>query len=440
MHYLSSINVNEYIRRRCRLFNQLPNNSIVIIPTAKENIRSADTDYLFQPDRDFYYLTGFNEPEAVAVFIKNEKNQFILFNRAKNLQQEQWVGKFSGQQGAIENYHADESYAIAEFQQRLPRLLADKEHLYYPWGKHGDVDQLLAQQVSAIRDKERMGFKAPNAINNIEPIIHEMRLIKSAAEIEKLKYVCQASAEAHIAAMRACQPGMFEYQLQAEFSYVLQQQGCLEFAYPPIVAAGDNACILHYVDNSAKIESGDLVLNDVGGEYHYYAADITRTFPANGKFSEEQKQVYQVVLQAQLAGMETLRPGNSRQHFIDAVARVITEGLMSLGILQGKLENLLAEKAYSAYYPHSPGHWLGLDVHDLGAYLVNGQQRQFEPGMVVTNEPGIYIPSGQTGVDKKWWGIGVRIEDDVLITDDGPQVLTATVPRQVEEIEQLMAS
>ncbi|MEM9243185.1 MAG: aminopeptidase P N-terminal domain-containing protein [Pseudomonadota bacterium] len=440
MNSAPKITIEEYRQRRRRVFDQMAENSIAVLPTATEKVRSADGYYPFQADRDFYYLTGFNEPEAIAVLIKAKENRFILFNRAKNPQQEQWLGHFSGQSGAINDYAADASYPYQEFEQRLPELLYDKEHLYFPWKSDNTIQNILMRHIDAIKQKSRFGLIAPTTTHNLAPIIHELRLFKSQAEIEMMAYAAEISSKAHLAMMRACRPGKFEYQLQAELSYVLQQHGCLQYAYDPIIAGAENACTLHYCRNGSLLNDGDLVLIDAAGEYHYYAADITRTFPVNGVFSAQQKQLYTIVLQAQTAGMRCLKPGYTHHDFNQAIAKTITEGLLDLGILSGDAETLLAEKAYRAFYPHSGGHWLGLDVHDVGDYHLQTKAREFMPGMVISNEPGIYIPHGQHNVDAQWQGIGIRIEDMVVITETEPRVLSANLPKTVTEIEAFMAN
>ena len=434
------ITPKEYQTRRQRVFDAMENNSIAFIPTALEKERNFDNPYPYRPGNNFYYLTGFNEPEALAVLMKTSgKETFILFNRPNNPALEQWLGKFAGQQGAMKEYLADEAFDIAELEKKLPELLAGRDHLYYAWGRDHDFDKLLSSHVHAIEERARMNVKGPHVLHNIETIVHEMRLIKSPAEIEMMRYSAEVDAKAHLAAIQTCKPGMYEYELQAELTYVMQQHGCHEYAYTPIVAAGENACVLHYMTNKDKVGDNDLVLIDAGCEYGYYASDITRTFPANGKFSAEQKAIYETVLTAQLAGTESLKPGISRQEFFDTVFRTLTEGLVSLGLLEGKLDKLMADKAYRKFMPHGVGHWLGLDTHDVGSYMVDKKPRILEAGMATTNEPGIYINSNMEGVDKKWWGIGVRIEDDIVITENGCDVLSKDVPKSVNDIEQLMS-
>jgi Xaa-Pro aminopeptidase len=431
--------MKEYKSRRQKVFAQMEDNSIAFIPAAPEKFRSRDNLYAYNPNYDFYYLTGFLEPEAVAVLTKvNGKEKFVLFNRPHRPEEELWVGAYAGQDGAIEKYGADESYSIDKIDKLMPDFITGKDHLYYAWEREKEFDEKLSKHMQAIEHRSRMGYKAPQILHNIETIVHELRLFKTPEEIKQMRFATEVAAQAHVAAIKACAPGKFEYQLQAEFTYVAQQANCLEYSYTPIVAAGNNACTLHYITNQEKLNDGDLVLIDAGCEFHHYSSDITRTFPVNGKFTDEQKAVYEKVLAAQLAGMETLKPGTSRQAFVDTTAETITQGLVELGILKGKVSKLVEQKAYRKFYPHSPGHWIGLDTHDAGNYITNNKQRAFEPNMVTTIEPGIYIPYGTEGVDKKWWGIGVRIEDDVLITENGYDVLSKDVPKTIDDIEALM--
>lgn len=433
------ISSQEYATRRKKLFSQMQNNSIALVPTSPEKERNHDNPYPYCPSHDFYYLTGFNEPETIAVFLKNDSEEkFILFNRPNRPEEELWVGAYAGQKGAVNNFGADEAFDINTFDTKLNELLKNKDHLYYSWGRREDFDKIVASETHRIEERSRMGDKAPHTLHNIETILHEMRLFKSPAEAEMMRYSAQVDAEAHVAAIKAVKPGMYEYELQAELTYVMQKHGCREYSYTPIVAAGKNACTLHYITNNQKINDGDLILIDAGCEHGYYASDITRCFPANGKFSAEQKAVYNAVLRAQLIGIENIHPKNTRQQFIDAVLFAITEGLVEIGLLQGDAKKLFEEKAYKTFMPHSPTHWLGLDTHDVGNYILDKKSRQFEPGMTLTNEPGIYIPPNTDGVDKKWWGIGVRIEDDILVTENGCDVLSKDVPKTVEEIEALM--
>lgn len=431
--------MNEYKNRRKKVFEQMEDNSIAFIPAAPEKFRSRDNLYSYNPNYDFYYLTGFLEPEAVAILLKQGGDEkFVLFNRPHRPEEELWVGAYAGQDGAVKTFGADEAYSIDDIDKLMPDFILGKDHLYYAWEREREFDEKLSKHMKAIDHRSRMGYKAPQILHNIETIVHELRLFKTPAEIEQMRFATQTCAKAHIAAIKAAAAGKFEYELQAEFTYVAQQANCLEYAYTPIIASGNNACTLHYVTNQHQLKDGSLVLIDAGCEYHHYSSDITRTFPVNGKFSDEQKAIYEKVLAAQLAGMETLKPGNSRQDFIDTVAETITQGLVDLGLLTGSVSTLIEQKAYQKFYPHSPGHWIGLDTHDVGNYIINNKQRSFEPNMVTTIEPGIYIPHGTEGVDKKWWGIGVRIEDDVLITEKGYDVLSKDVPKTVEEIESLM--
>jgi Xaa-Pro aminopeptidase len=419
-----------YFQRRQQLLQQLPPNSMVILPSADEMLRNADTQFSFRQNSNFYYLSGFNEPDSFLV-LRNHNNHFEynLFVRPNNPAKEVWTGKRAGLTGAQQQYHADNAYLVEDFSSKLREWLPSAEIIYYPFASKENFDRLLLAEVKST---------ITPVFYDVGSLLGEMRLIKSAAEIELMQQAANISAQAHIRAMQACKPDMYEYELAAEYIYVFAYDGCAAPAYSPIVAGGANACTLHYVDNQAQLRDGELVLVDAAGEYQNYAADITRTYPVNGKFTAEQRAIYEIVLRAQEAVIKALSPGVSCRLPQEISTRVITEGLVELGILTGNIDELLEQRAYLPYFMHGCSHWLGLDTHDAGNYKLLGKWRELAPGMVLTVEPGIYIRP-ETGADPRWHNIGVRIEDDVLITADGHHVLTSAVPSSIAEIEALMA-
>lgn len=431
----------EFARRRKTLMGMMEPNSIAIVPSAVEKQRSRDTDYPFRQDNDFFYLTGFDEPESVLVLLPGrEHGEYVMFCREKNKEKEIWDGYRAGPEGFIESYGADDAFPIDDIDEILPGLIEGRERVYYAMGKDSGFDQHVMEWVNTIRAKVRAGATPPGEFLDLGHFLHDMRLFKSAAEVRLMATAGEISAQAHVRAMQACEPGMFEYQLESEIQHTCAMQGGRFAAYNSIVGSGDNACILHYINNDQKLKDGDLVLIDAGCEYDKYAADITRTFPVNGKFSPEQKAIYNIVLNAQMAALEAVHPGNHWNAPHDASVKAITEGLVELGLLKGDVEQLIEEEAYKEFYMHRIGHWLGMDVHDVGDYKVGGEWRVLEPGMVMTVEPGIYVSPDCEDVPKKWRGIGVRIEDDVVITKEGYDVLTKSVPKTVEDIEALMAA
>lgn len=434
------IDLNEFAGRRQQLMRNLGLGAIAILSAAPEALRNGDAHYPYRQNSDFYYLTGFAEPEAIAVLIPGRiEGEFILFNRPRDAAQETWNGRRAGQEGACKHYGADAAYPIDEFVDRLPELLIGCHQVCYKIGTHQILDQQIVTAVNNLSQRLRAGLTAPLAFVNIEHYIHEMRLFKSTAEIGLMRKAAEISVSAHKRAMQICNPGVYEYQLEAELLHEFYRQGSRAPAYNSIVGSGENSCILHYNENNAQIKDGDLVLIDAGCEYENYASDITRTFPANGRFNSEQRAIYEIVLRAQLAAIAAVKPGVDWQLMQEICARIITEGLLEIGLLKGELEDLITQKAYLPFYMHRSGHWLGLDVHDVGNYGVNGKWRKLEPGMVFTVEPGIYIAADNPNIDKKWWNIGVRIEDDVLVTANGYEVLTDALPRTVSDIEILMA-
>lgn len=434
------INMKEYAQRRKALMKQIGNDEIIIIPAAREVNRNGDAHYAYRQNSDFYYLTGFMEPESVLVLAPSrDEGEYILFNRIRDRDREIWDGPRAGQDGARRKFLADQSFPIELFQEMLPSLLVGRKTIHYPVGLYPQFDSEMMQAVNAVRARIRGGVEFPVAFHDISPTIHEMRLIKSPDEIALMRRAAQISAEAHKFAMITCRPDMYEYELEAELLYEFTRQGARAVAYNSIVGSGKNSCILHYVANDKKIQKDDMVLIDAGCEYQNYASDITRTFPANGKFSPEQRDIYQLVLAAQLAAIKTVKPGASWMAPQQAIVKIITQGLIDLGILKGKCDSLIEQEAYMPFYMHRSGHFLGLDVHDCGRYRVNNKWRKLEPGMVLTIEPGLYLSADIKGLHKRWHNIGVRIEDDVVVTKKGNDVLSQDVPKQIDEIEALMA-
>ncbi|MGR9101029.1 MAG: Xaa-Pro aminopeptidase, partial [Gammaproteobacteria bacterium] len=413
--------------------------NIAIIASAPMRTRNRDVNYPFRQDSDFYYLTGFNEPDSLAVFIPGRaQGEYILFCREFDEKKALWEGAHAGLEGAVDVYEADDSFPVDDLHEILPGMLENKGKVYYPMGRDSDLDHHLMEWVNHIKSDSRSGNTAPAEFISLEHVLHEMRLFKSPAEIKLMREAAEVSARAHIRAMRSCSPGMFEYQVEAEIIHEFFSHGLRSAAYPSIVAGGANACVLHYTENSSRLRRGDLLLIDAGAECDHYAADITRTFPVTGSFTKPQRQLYQLVLDAQLAAIAQVRPGVPWNLAHETAIEVLTEGLAALGILQGDVAKLIEEEAYKPFYMHRIGHWLGMDVHDVGDYKVAGQWRLLEPGMVLTIEPGLYISEKLENVDKKWLGIGIRIEDDILVTHDGCEILTGGVPKAVDEIENLM--
>jgi len=435
----TSMNSTEFKRRRRQLMRMMGDNSIAILPTAPEQVRNRDVLFPFRPDSDFYYLTGFSEPEAVMVLLPGRKQgEFLLFCREKDPAKEQWDGYRAGLEGAVAEFGADDAFPYSDLDDILPGLLEQRERVYYAMGCNSDLDQRMSNWVNQVRSRSRAGVHAPTEFLALDHFLHDMRLYKSRSEIAVMRRAAKLSASAHKHLMQTCKPGMNESQLSAHFSFHCQMGGAPELAYPSIVGGGDNACVLHYIDNKDELKDGDLVLIDAGCEVECYASDITRTFPVNGKFSEAQRQLYQICLDAQLAAIEKVRAGNHWNDPHEAAVRVITKGLLKLGLLKGTLAKALKNESYRKFFMHRTGHWLGMDVHDVGDYKIDGHWRELEPGMVLTIEPGIYVARGMRGVAKKWQGIGIRIEDDVLVTKGDPDVLTRDAPKSVEAIEALM--
>jgi len=430
---------SEFKKRRKQLLQRIGIGNIALISSASTRTRNRDVDYPFRQDSDFYYLTGFNEPEAMAVFIPGrEQGEYILFCREFDEKKALWEGAHAGLEGATKHFDADDAFPIDDLDDILPGLLEDKAKVFYPMGRDPELDHSVLEWINQIRSKSRAGVVAPGELVTLEVIIHEMRLFKSVAELKLMRQAAEVSANAHVKAMQKCKAGLYEYQIEAELVYHFSQEGLRAVAYPSIVAGGKNACTLHYTENNDKLKNGDLLLIDAGAECDHYAADITRTFPISGQFSEPQKQLYQLVLDAQIAAIAQIKPGQPWNLMHDTAVEVLTQGLVSLGLLKGKVKKLIKDEKYKAFYMHRTGHWLGMDVHDVGDYKIDHEWRTLEVGMVLTVEPGLYIPADCKTVDEKWRGIGIRIEDDVLVTADGYEVLTSGVPKTIFDIETIM--
>jgi Xaa-Pro aminopeptidase len=432
----------DFQERRDRLAEEMGPHSIAIIATSPVAMRNRDADYKFRADSSFFYLTGFAEPEAVAIIETfesiDEGYTYSLFCRERDREMEIWHGYRAGVDGAVEDYDADEAYAIDLLDEEIIEKLLNKQKLFYRMGQQADFDARVAKWIAEANGESRKGTSAPAQVIQLDRILDEMRLHKSTQEIELMQIASTISAQAHTRAMQAVKPGMMEYALEAELNYIFGQNGCVP-SYNSIVGGGENGCILHYVENDKVLKDGDLVLIDAACEYQLYASDITRTFPVNGKFSSEQKALYEVVLKAQLAAIDAVRIGNSYKEPHRIAVRILVQGLLDLGLMQGNIEQIIESESFHQFYMHGTGHWLGMDVHDVGSYKIEGEWRAYEEGMTVTVEPGLYIAPDDETVDAKWRGIGIRIEDDVVVTKNGPRVLTAAVVKTVEEIEALMA-
>ncbi len=430
---------NEFAARRQRLMELIGQGSMAILPTAPVSYRNRDVEYPYRPDSNFYYLTGFSEPEAVAVLVPGrEQGEYLLFCRERNEEQEAWHGYRAGLEGACEIHGADDAFPITDVEDILPGLMENCQRLYYAMGCYPEFDQKILDWLNQLRAKSRSGVHVPEEIVTLERVLHEMRLIKSEAEQEAMRRAVAIAMAGHRQAMRACRPGLWEYQIEAELRHTFMQQGARFQAYPAIVGGGSNGCVLHYTENDSPLRDGELLLIDAGAELAYYASDISRTFPINGRFSPAQKTLYELVLKAQLAAIEQIRPGRRWCDPHDTAVRTITEGLVDIGLLQGEVGELIENEGYKRFYMHRIGHWLGMDVHDVGEYKKGEVWREFQPGMTLTVEPGLYIAAAED-VPRQWWNIGIRIEDNVLVTKDGCEVLSADLPKTVADIEALMA-
>jgi Xaa-Pro aminopeptidase len=414
-------------------------NGVAIIPAAREATRSHDTQYRYRQNSDFFYLTGLEEPESVAVIAPAREHKYTLFVRPRDPAQEIWVGKRTGVEGAKAEWGADQSFAIEEFDDKLLDLLEGASVLYYRLGVDEDFDKKIIAKLASVRILNRKPIQIPQTITDPATIVHEMRVLKSDEEIELMQRAADIAAEGHVEAMKAVRPGMMEYEIEALTERVFRQRGASGPAYTSIVGGGANATVLHYIDNKDELADGDLLLLDAGAEYKGYASDITRTFPINGKFSAAQREIYDLVLKAQKACVEMVRPGTTHEQLKQHSIEVLTEGMVEIGLLKGEPAKLIEDKKYEQFYMHGLGHMLGVDVHDVGSYFIDKKSRALEPGVVMTIEPGIYVAPDTKDIPEKFLGIGVRIEDDVLCTSNGPRVLTSKVPKEPDEIEALMA-
>jgi Xaa-Pro aminopeptidase len=429
-----------YARRRKQLMRMAGDDAILVLPAAPERIRSRDTHYPYRQDSDLLYLAGFPEPDAVLVLVPGRQHgEAILFCRERDPERESWDGPRCGPEGAVERYGMDDAYPIADLDEILPGLLEGRSRVYYHFGHDAEFDLKLIGWVNRVRAMVRMGAQPPHEFLELGHLLDEQRLFKSVDELKLMQRAADISVLAHQAAMRASRAGMHEFELQAEIERLFRMHDAVP-AYASIVGAGSNACVLHYIANDAAMDDGALVLVDAGSEYRGYASDITRTFPVNGRFSKEQRALHDLVGAAHAAALAQARPGVAYEAGHQAAVQVLTEGLLSLGLLKGTLGKNLAEGSYKRYYRHKTGHWLGLDVHDVGDYRIDGQSRLLEPGMVFTIEPGLYIPPDDRTVHQKWRGIGIRTEDDIVITRDGHRVLTDKLARSADEIESWMAA
>lgn len=434
-----SLGLSDFAARRRELMALLGDNSIAILPAARETIRNRDVYFPFRQDSDFQYLTGFGEPEAVAVIAPGRPHgEFVLFVRDKDVKKEIWDGYRAGPEGAVNEYGADDAFPIDDIDDILPGMLESAERVFYTLGNSPEFDEKLIGWLKELRGQSRTGKHAPSEVQSLEHLLHELRLIKSGAELKVMRQAGELAGRAHRRAMAATRPGKYEYEIEAEISHEFNLEGSTH-SYTPIVGGGANACVLHYITNRDELQDGDLLLIDAGCEIECYASDITRTFPVNGKFTDEQREIYELVLASQLAAIEEIRPGNHWNAPHEAVLRVLTQGLVDIGLLEGEVDSLIEEGAYQQFYMHRTGHWLGMDVHDVGDYQIENEWRVLEPGMVMTVEPGLYIRE-DSAVDPRWWNIGVRIEDDVAVTRNGYEVLSSAAPKTVAEIEALVGS
>ena len=434
------IDIKEFTRRRRQLMRMAGRDAIVIVPAAAEQLRNNDAHYPYRQDSDFHYLTGFGEPDAVLALVPGRaQGEVILFCRERDRTREQWDGHRAGQEGAIADFGMDDAFPIADIDDILPGLIEGRSRVYYHFGRDTHFDLVLMGWVNRVRSNVRQGARPPHEFVALSHLLHDLRLYKSRAELRVMRKSAQIAAEAHVRAMRATRPGMNEHEVEAELLHTFRKHGAVP-SYEPIVGGGANGCVLHYRANNAPLRDGDLLLIDAGAEFSCYASDITRTFPVNGRYSTEQRALYDIVLDAQLAAIDKVRAGQSFEAYHDAAVRVLTAGLITLGLLKGSLKANLEAHTYRKFYMHKTGHWLGLDVHDVGDYRVDGEFRELEPGMVVTVEPGLYISPDMKGVPARYRGIGIRIEDDVVVTDGDPEVISAGAPKNADEIEALMAS
>jgi len=430
---------SEFAKRRRQLMRMIGDDGIAILPGAPVRLRSRDVEYRYRQDSDFYYLTGFAEPDSVAVLAPGrDAGEYIVFCRERDALKEQWDGLRAGPAGAVESFGADDAFPFDDIDDILPGLMEARDRVYYTMGAYPDFDSHIGEWINSLRSRESSGIHTPHEFVALDHLLHDMRLYKSRAEISVMRRAAKIAVDAHTRAMKMVRPGLLEYEVEAEYLHEFQRNQA-SASYSPIVGSGANACTLHYVSNDEVLQDGDLLLIDAGCEYDYYASDITRTLPVNGRFSPEQRAVYEIVYEAQLAAIEKTRVGNHWDDPHDAAVRVITKGLRKLGLLNGTPARLVRDGAYREFFMHRTGHWLGMDVHDVGDYKVGNEWRLLEAGMVTTVEPGIYIGHNSSAA-KRWQNIGIRIEDDVALSTKGPDVLSKGLVKAPDDIERLMAA
>ena len=432
------VNPEIYKARRKRFTDEILEYSCVILPNRKLSIRSNDVEYKFKPESNFYYLTGFEEPNSVCIIKKDKKSfEYFLFVEPKNEEKEIWVGKKTGLEGAKHIYRADKSYSIHDFKDQIKKLISDSQHIYFPLGQNDKLERKITKIINELKTSNRTGTKSPNNIIDPRDIIHKMRLIKDKYEIDCIKKAGQISKEAHIKAMLFSKPRIYEYELEALIEYTFRKHGGTGAAYPTIVGSGYNSTVLHYIRNNRQLKNGDLILIDAGAEYNFYASDVTRTFPVSKKFSSVQKDLYEIVLKAQIEAIKEIKPGKRFNASYDRAVSILVEGLKDLKLLKGSKEKIIKKGEYKKFFMHKLSHWLGSDVHDAGPYRDEKEKSiKLAPGMVLTVVPVIYI-SKELNVPERFKGIGIRIEDDILVTKTGNEVLTKNIPKLVEEIESL---
>lgn len=429
----------EFSRRREQLMRMVGDGGIAILPSAPVRTRSRDVEYRYRQDSDFYYLTGFAEPDSVAVLAPGrDSGEFLLFCRDRNDEKELWDGKRAGPAGAMDDFGADDAFPIDDIDEILPGIIESCPRVYYTMGMYTDFDTRISDWINSLRSRMSKGAHTPQEFVALDHLLHDMRLYKSKAEIAAMRKSAKVAVRAHERAFRLVRPGLYEYEVEAEFRHEFRRNNAW-VSYSPIVGTGANSCTLHYVENNQTLIDGDMLLIDAGCELDYYASDITRTIPVNGRFSPEQRAVYDIVLDAQVAAIDRTRKGNHWNDPHDAAVEVITNGLKELGLLRGSTNKLIADEGYRRFFMHRTGHWLGMDVHDVGDYKVGEQWRELEPGMVTTVEPGIYIPASDD-VPECFHNIGIRIEDDVLVTANDADVLSKGLVKSPDDIEAMMAS
>ncbi|HEX9707362.1 MAG TPA: aminopeptidase P N-terminal domain-containing protein [Steroidobacteraceae bacterium] len=431
---------DEFARRRRQLIRLMGRDAIAILPAAPVRTRNNDVEYQYRPDSDFYYLTSFAEPEAVAVLLPGRpQGEYVLFVRDRDPAREAWDGSRAGPDGAVKDFGADDAFPIGDIDEILPGLLERCSRVFYTVGANPEFDKRVIGWVNRLRSQGKQGTHTPHEFVALDHPLHEMRLFKSRSELATMRRAARIACDAHRRALKATAPGRMEYEVMAEILHEFHRRRA-DISYHPIVGSGPNSCVLHYRDNRRQMRDGELLLIDAGCEFDYYASDVTRTLPVGGRYGKRQRAVYEIVLEAQKAAIAKVRAGGHWNDPHEAAVRTITQGLVRIGLLKGRVPKLIKDGAYRQFFMHRVGHWLGMDVHDVGEYKVGEQWRLLEPGMVTTIEPGIYIAPGTKGVRREWWGIGIRIEDDVVVTSGKPEVLTAGMPTDPDEIESLMAA